>query len=346
MDAVTSETLVRERSIAPKVRATQVPGPFLDAADSALLRLGRLLTDLGYRFTTITPTSHARVLARPVEHPASPTDIFGWSRPFRLQEIDPRIAQHAGAAGVLEMHGGGTRSNVRFSTLLDQLYVHSAYPTSQADAVFFGPDTYRFCRTIKTAVAEMIGGRDPNQPFRILDVGAGSGAGGLHAVSCATQLHPILTLSDINRRALRYCRVNAALNNIDNVRIVESDLFRDTPDCYDLIIANPPYLIDKLARTYRHGGGTLGSALSLRILKEGVPHLAPGGRLVLYTGSAIVKGVDHFQEAVSSWVGACSLDMTYDEIDPDVFGEELEQPPYDCADRIAVVSVTIDVPRR
>jgi hypothetical protein len=37
--------------------------------------------------------------------------------------------------------------------------------------------------------------------------------------------------------------------------------------------------------------------------------------------------------------------MTYEEIDPDVFGEELEHPPYDRADRIAVVAVTIDWPQ-
>jgi hypothetical protein len=37
--------------------------------------------------------------------------------------------------------------------------------------------------------------------------------------------------------------------------------------------------------------------------------------------------------------------MAYEEIDADVFGEELDQPPYDCADRIAVVSVVVDAPR-
>jgi hypothetical protein len=35
--------------------------------------------------------------------------------------------------------------------------------------------------------------------------------------------------------------------------------------------------------------------------------------------------------------------FTYEEIDPDVFGEELEYSPYDRADRIAVVGVTIDI---
>jgi SAM-dependent methyltransferase len=344
MDAVTSELVPQGDVKIPDAAVS--PAQDCDAADAALVRLGKVLQELGYRFTTITPASHARITARPTPDPASLTDIFGWNRPFRLRDIDPRIARHASVAGILETEGAWTRSCVRFSTLADQLYVHSAYPTQQADAVFFGPDSYRFCRVIETAIADMTRGRDLNRPFRVLDVGAGSGVGGLHAASCAAQLHPIVTLSDINRRALRYCRVNAALNRTADVRVIASDLFQDITYCHDLIIANPPYLVDALARTYRHGGGSLGSALSLRIVKEGVPHLAPGGRLVLYTGSAIVKGRDYFHEAVSSWACASTLPMTYEELDPDVFGDELDQPPYDCADRIAVVSVTIDVPRR
>ena len=56
---------------------------------------------------------------------------------------------------------------------------------------------------------------------------------------------------------------------------------------FDLIISNPPYLVDPLARVYRHGGGELGSALSVEIAVQGVDRLAPGGRLLLYTGSGV-----------------------------------------------------------
>ena len=46
---------------------------------------------------------------------------------------------------------------------------------------------------------------------------------------------------------------------------------------------------------------------------------------------------------LATWPRAI-CDFDYEEIDPDVFGEELEHPPYDRVDRIAVVGVTIDVP--
>ena len=112
---------------------------------------------------------------------------------------------------------------------------------------------------------------------------------------------------------------------------------------FDLILSNPPYLADPLARLYRHGGGELGSELSVQIVEQGIRRLAPGGRLVLYTGSAIVGGKDEFCDTLRSRLAGRPLHFGYEEIDPDVFGEELEHPPYDRADRIAVVGVTINL---
>ena len=70
--------------------------------------------------------------------------------------------------------------------------------------------------------------------------------------------------------------------------------------------------------------------------------LNPGGRLLLYTASAIVEGVDGFRSAVMSSLKSRDARSVYDEIDPDVFGEELDRPRYRNVDRIAVVGVTAD----
>lgn len=341
-DALSTEPQRSPRFVPPVSRRSYgQPGP-LDVADRSLVALGRALKNAGYRFTTITPASHARVMARPSNRAPSLIEIFGWSRRFRPDQLDGRFARLAGSAGVLEPHEGWLKSSVRFSTLGDQLFVHSAYPTDQADAVFFGPDTYRFARMIDGAIAELQARRVAR--LRILDVGAGSGAGGLHAAALAAPIPHAVTLTDINRRALRYCRVNAALNGHDNVRVVESDLFENVSGSYDLIIANPPYLIDQRGRAYRHGGGELGADLSVRFVEQGVSRLARGGRLILYTGSAICDGCDRLQETLCSRLRGHALRMTYQEIDPDIFGEELDHPPYDGVDRIAVVGVTIDCP--
>lgn len=312
----------------------------LTPADLALLELGLELKKTGYRFTTITPASHQRVKARRPKTSASLQDIFGWSRAFAVGDWPEATLKRLADAGELRWSGTLFRSGVRFSTLGNQLFVHSAFPTDQADAVFFGPDTYRFARL----VTQSLGAMADRPTLRILDVGAGSGAGGLHGAALMAHASPTVTLTDINRRALRFSRINAALNGISSVRTVESDLFAAVDGRYDFIISNPPYLVDPLARLYRHGGGELGFELSLKIIEQGIAHLAPGGRLVLYTGSAIVGGTDLFHEILSSRLAAEDVRLDYQEIDPDVFGEELEHPPYDRADRIAVVGVTIDVP--
>jgi hypothetical protein len=123
--------------------------PAFGTADRALLELGQGLKEGGYRFTTVTPASHARVVSRAPKGRPSLTDIFGWSRPFSAGDVSENMLTRMADAGVLDIAGPAFRSNVRFSTLGDQVFVHSSFPTEQADAVFFGPDTYRFVRLIR-----------------------------------------------------------------------------------------------------------------------------------------------------------------------------------------------------
>ena len=52
-------------------------------------------------------------------------------------------------------------------------------------------------------------------------------------------------------------------------------------EAIDLIVANPPYLVDPAGRVYRNGGGSLGTGLGERIVAEGLPRLRAGGQLLL-----------------------------------------------------------------
>lgn len=330
-DAQTNVAPDRAVALAPPL------GRDLDKADRALVALGQELRERGYRFTTVSPASHNRILLRNLERPATLTDIFGWSRCFDEDDLPARCLTYLRQAGELERTATSLHSKVRFSTLDSQLFVHSAFPTEQGDAVFFGPDTYRFARLIRQAATNM----PSRSPFHILDVGAGSGAGGLHAATLYSRAHPTVTLTDINARALRFSRINAVLNGVADVHLLKSDLFANVTGLFDLIIANPPYLVDPLTRIYRHGGGELGANLSLRIVEDGIDRLSRGGRLILYTGSAIIDGKDRLYDTLRRRLGARRVRFEYEEIDPDVFGEELEHAPYHRADRIAVVGITI-----
>jgi methylase of polypeptide subunit release factors len=100
---------------------------------------------------------------------------------------------------------------------------------------------------------------------------------------------------DINDAALRLARVNAALAGVGNAVPRHSDLLSAAEGAFDLVVANPPYLLDPARRAYRHGGGRLGEGLSLAMLDAAVGRLAPGGTLLLYTGVAVVNGHDPFR---------------------------------------------------
>jgi len=302
--------------------------------DDALLRLARSIQAAGYRFTTPTPATHARVNARPGSAWARDLrDVFGWSRPFRPDVLPPGLFALMQEAGTAERHGDGWRSRVRLSTLHDLLFLHSAYPTAAADAVFFGPDTYRFAR----AIAAHLERRDAPAVRRAVDVGCGAGPG---AVLLARALPDAEVLAvDINAAALRLTRVNAALAAVQ-VATRHSDLLRDVDGTFDLIVANPPYLVDPGTRAYRHGGGPLGAGLSLDIVGAACDRLAPGGTLLLYTGVAVVNGEDPFRVAATGQLSSAGLAWTYEEMDPDVFGEELAEDAYRTADRIAAVVLT------
>jgi release factor glutamine methyltransferase len=304
----------------------------MDGASRALLELGRALRGVDYHFVTVTPATHQRInRRRPVLAP-SLRDIFGWSRPFGAAALPGSMRDLLEAAGALVESEEGYRSAVRFSSLAAHLFVHSAYPTVDPAAVFFGPDTYRF--------SSMLLARAPACSTCIVDVGCGSGAGGILLAARGQRV----ILTDVNEEALRLARVNVALAGVDNVETVRADVLAGIEGGIDLIISNPPYMADPKRRAYRDGGGTLGEALSVRIVVESLGRLRPGGRLLLYTGTPVVEGRDVFRDAVGPALASGAVTFEYAEIDPDVFGEELDRPGYATVERIA--AVRLDAVRR
>ncbi len=303
----------------------------LDATERALLRVLQLLGGRGYAFTTTTPASHARVLARAPERRASSLrDVFGWSLPFTPDLLDADLLHALRSAEALEDTPAGLRSTIRVSTLRGGLFVHSAYPSTSQDAVFLGPDTHRFVDFVLRELP-----RRPS-PRRIVEIGAGTGAAGVLAGLQAPAGQ--VTLADVNPLALRYARINAAYagREVDTVR---SDALDSLAGDFDLVLANPPFLVDPQRRAYRNGGGLNGAQMSLDWAAAASRRLTQGGRVLLYTASAIVDGRDRLEAELHARLPG--LTIAYRELDPDIFGEELEGPAYADVERIAAVTVVI-----
>ncbi len=304
-------------------------------ADQALLQLGKRLRADGYRFTCVTPATHARNNAREgTKQARTLRDVFGWSRPFAPSLLSADELRQLERAQVLVPRGELLASTVRWSSLDELLLVHSAFPTEAGDAVFFGPDSYRFAQVIHDHLQY-----SPTRVEHAVDIGCGSGVGAL-LIARAAQ-HAQVSAVDINPLALRYTAINAALAGVSNVSVEPSDLLDGITGTFDLIVANPPYMLDRSARTYRHGGGALGAELSLRIVEQARERLGPHGTLLLYTGVAIVEGRDALLEAVRLRLAGPAWSWVYREVDPDVFGEQLAEPGYAQVERIAAVALTV-----
>ena len=303
-------------------------------ADAALLNLLGALEGAGYDFVTTTPATHARVLARADRKRArSLRDIFGWSLPFEPELLPRPLFEQLQAAELLWWENELYKSKVRVSRVGRLLFVHSAYPTAAEDAVFLGPDSYRFADFIRAELARA------GTVRRLVDIGAGAGGGALSAAAMLPGAR--LTLLDLNPWALRLAAVNARHAGMD-VELIEGGAIGEVPGLVDLVIANPPYIMDDADRTYRDGGGMHGGGISFQWTLDAARRLEPDGRMLLYTGASIVDGRDELRDALERELPALGCTLRYREIDPDVFGEELGKPQYADVERIAVIGAVVE----
>jgi methylase of polypeptide subunit release factors len=314
-------------------QVNQLASPVAESKRDALLSLLSMLDEMGYSFVTATPSTHARVVARPTRQRAeSVRDVLGWSLPFDRDLLPSALLDRLRAAEVVQEEGRLLRSAIRVSSVRGTLFIHSAYPTDSPDSVFLGPDSYRFAELILARMGALPPGAS------VLDYGAGAGVGGI--VAARNAAGSVLTLADINPKALFLSSINATHGGVDH-RPVEATTPRDVPGSFDLIVTHPPFMIDRGRRAYRDGGDLYGGQLSLEWVLAGIEKLKPGGRLILHTGVSIVAGRDVLHEALRERLPAMGLEIDYRELDPDIFGEELDQQQYADVERIAAVGLVI-----
>lgn len=107
---------------------------------------------------------------------------------------------------------------------------------------------------------------DLNPKSKVIDVGCGYGPIGLTVAK--ESVHRQVILVDINERALHLAQKNAALNQVEHVQIIRSDLLTEIKEQdFDYIISNPPI--------------RAGKQVIHRLFEESRDHLNPGGELWL-----------------------------------------------------------------
>jgi hypothetical protein len=302
-------------------------------ADDGLTDLLRALSALDYRFVTVTPETHRRVLERnPGRVARDLRDVFGWSLPFEEGLLPAPLRTALERSGSVSYEGGLLRSRIRVASVGDRLFLHSAFPTDGADSVFFGPDSYRYVRFLGEELPRL------ESPRRLVDIGTGSGVGAIMASAIRPGLQA--TATDINPLALGFARINARHAGIA-LETVEASSLDGVEGPVDIVIANPPFVADPARRLYRDGGDMHGARLSLDWALAAARRIEPGGTVLLYTGSAVVEGCDGLKEALAEQLPGLGCSLRYAEIDPDIFGELLGQPGYEDVERVAAVGAVI-----
>lgn len=314
-------------------------GERFTAEDGALIELLGKLKARGYRFITVTPKSHASVIGRPGREQArTMEDALGWSLVFATHVLPDDVRNCLRRADMIDRNGGVWHSRLRVSSLGEDLLLHSSYPSESEDAVFFGPDSYRFADVI---AAELVLQLPPLTP-RVVDIGAGAGVGGLTVARICPEAEIILC--DINPAAVRLARINMAAAGVA-ATVVASNGLEQVDGGFDLAVIGPPYIASPEGPPYRDGGSNHGAQVALELSAEAIDRLNPGGRLILYTGSPIIAGKDRLRATLAQLAGDFGASLSYREIDPDVFGEELARPIYRDVERIALVAAVITAPR-
>ena len=131
--------------------------------------------------------------------------------------------------------------------------------------------------------------------YRVLDLCTGSGCIGITLALLKPNIK--VDLVDISSKALAVAEINVKRFSLENrVSCIQSDLFENIKDKYDLIITNPPYVTEseyqlqplevknepKIALT----AGTDGLDILNKILSESALHLNPRGLLIAEVGYA------------------------------------------------------------
>ena len=135
-----------------------------------------------------------------------------------------------------------------------------------------------------------------DKPWRIADVGTGSGAIAV-ALAVARPLARIAA-TDISAAALSIAKENAVAHRVaDRVSFREADLLGEIDIVYDMVVSNPPYIADAERETLDAEvkdfepslalfAGPTGLEIYERLIPEAFQALRPGGWLLMEIGAA------------------------------------------------------------
>ena len=147
--------------------------------------------------------------------------------------------------------------------------------------------------------------KERKENIKILDICTGSGAIGISVAKYIENVKVIL--SDISTNALKVAKKNTKVNKVeDKIEIIESDMFENISNKFDIIVSNPPYIeteviktLDKEVQNEPHlalDGGEDGLDFYRILVKNAKEFLKPNGYLCMEIGYNQKEAVENLLE--------------------------------------------------
>ena len=113
---------------------------------------------------------------------------------------------------------------------------------------------------------------------KVLDLGTGESA--ILALFGARYGAKAVVACDVDKDILNAAKDNSDLNNLTNIKVIQSNLFTNINEKFDLIVSNPPQL-PMLSPSRHDSGGQDGRLILERIINQSPKYLNERGQLVL-----------------------------------------------------------------
>ena len=170
--------------------------------------------------------------------------------------------------------GRGIRSEILVVPYRGRIYLSDALRNSGVpDFCYLGRASFAGTDLALDELAQL----PANGSRRVLDLGCGPAVAGLALSDSAAEV----VVSDIAPRAVRFARLNALLNGIDNAVAVVSDICSDVEGSFDVVITHPPGGWTGgsagSAVVAAAGGQDFGLELPQRMIRAALERTRPGG---------------------------------------------------------------------
>lgn len=217
----------------------------------------------------IDPDLFRRRLAEVRTRPATLAKLFRLGMPVHHGEAEQALAPVGAGVlidtGLAELEQDQLRLRARISEYEGLLIASDLLGPSQPADVVMGAspaarrvDRLTTRRRVRTA----------------LDLGTGPGIQALRAAPHSERVVAV----DVSERALAFARFNVALNRVENVELRQGSWFEPVEnERFDLIVANPPYVVSPETELLYRDGDLPADAVTQKLVREVSAYLEDGG---------------------------------------------------------------------